>query len=103
LNCGKIEKGNGRIITYNLDGIKEGEGELLDGLMSGTWQFYHPDGKKQAEGQLENGKRNGLWKFYGPDGSLNEETPFKKGQAIGKTRIFQNGKQMEEFENGGIE
>jgi antitoxin component YwqK of YwqJK toxin-antitoxin module len=103
LNCGKIEKGKGRIITYNLDGVKEGEGELLDGLMSGNWQFFHPDGKKQAEGQLENGKRNGLWKFYGPDGSLNEETLFKKGQATGKTRIFQNGKLTEEFENNGSE
>ena len=85
---GQLKEGTGRIKTYSLEGILEGEGGMEDGLPEGVWTYYYPGGEVQGKGTMHQGKREGLWQYFYPDGKLAEETQFRGDQPFGKSMIF---------------
>ncbi len=96
LNAGNLKTGNGFIKTYNLDGLMEGEGNMLNGQPTGNWKYFYPQGNVQAEGEMTNGKRTKIWKFYHPNGKLAEESEYRLDRLVGKSVIYDsNGKQTE--------
>jgi antitoxin component YwqK of YwqJK toxin-antitoxin module len=46
------------------EGIKRGEGQLINGLAEGKWQYFYPNGQIEEEGYFINGKKNGNWIKY---------------------------------------
>lgn len=96
----------GPFIDYFLDGKKQGEGRLKDGLAYGLRTVYYPNGNKSfyrtytdsgiaegtaaaffSNGQIKNkglfkrGKEDGTWQEWYSTGKLKRETEFKDGKA----------------------
>ena len=107
----KIEK---NCIYYK--GIKEYEGDLVNGVKNGNGIEYYKNSKKRYEGSFKNGKHQGIGKEYYDneilkyDGEFNDgdydkkgieydetgkkiyEGEFKKGKYHGKGKLYRNGK-----------
>ncbi len=100
LDAGKVINGNGMLKTYDIEGWKEGEGKMENGLQEGIWTYFHPGGIVKARGLMKNGKRTGLWKFYRSANWMSEETMFLFDNPVGKTRLYDpEGNLIDEIEN----
>lgn len=97
---------SGPFVEYYLNGKKEGEGILEDGLLQGLRTVYYQNGttcyyryyvrgiengeskeyfqngKIHQEGVFQNGKEDGLWKQWYSTGVLKRQTTFEEGKAI---------------------
>ncbi len=56
-----IDRTNGPQRNYFDNGMLMSEGNLVNGLPQGVWQFYTPDGKLTTIGKYEKGKKEGRW------------------------------------------
>jgi antitoxin component YwqK of YwqJK toxin-antitoxin module len=92
--------------------LKEYNSLNPQGLMNGTWQFYHKNekplatgaykdsqkikqwnfyfenGQKQCEGRYENDLMSGQWQFYHENGKLKSTGNFLVGEKIGKWTFY---------------
>ena len=98
------------------NGIKEYEGDIVNGVKNGKGVEYYKDNKKRYEGEFKNGKHhgsgkeyydNGILKYFGvfnndvydkkgieydETGNKLYEGEFKNGKYHGKGKLYRNGK-----------
>lgn len=71
----------------------------MEDLSEGENLVRYPNGVKQYEGNVLNGKRQGKWMYWYKDGSIWSECEYNEGKKNGKTAVwFENGKKRYEGE-----
>lgn len=54
-------------------------GDVLDGEMDGSWEFFRKDGSVMRRGDFDRGQQIGTWRTYDRAGKVVKETDFSKG------------------------
>ena len=57
-------------------GMKKSEGNIINGLKTGYWEYWHENGNISKEGEYTMGKRYGLWIERYEDNVLDETEEF---------------------------
>jgi antitoxin component YwqK of YwqJK toxin-antitoxin module len=65
-------------IHYHKDGSIWAKGQMLDGVMTGYWEWFRKDGTKMRSGSFEKGKQVGEWTTYDQKGQVYKVTKMKK-------------------------
>lgn len=86
---------NGMWNFYTEEGIPIKEGNYLNDVEDGLWKFYYEDGALKKEGNFINGKGDGMWKLYYEDGSLKAISHFIDGYKEGLSELY--------FSNGNLQ
>ncbi len=55
------------------------KGQMLDGVMTGYWEWFRKDGSKMRSGTFEEGEQVGEWTTYDRDGNIVKVTQMKRG------------------------
>ena len=50
---------------------------MLDGVMTGYWEWFRKDGTKMRSGSFENGEQVGEWTTYDQQGKVYKVTMMK--------------------------
>ena len=90
-----VVDGNGYYVLYFENGNKSVEGNYLNGLAEGTWNFWYEDG---SEGQVLNfrgGKQNGTMKGWFVSGGLFYEGMMIDDEQDGEWNWFHENGQLE--------
>src|SRR5258708_7160458 len=66
---------------YHKDGTVWAKGPLVDGVMTGYWEWYRKDGSIMRSGYFENGEQVGEWTTYDKNGEVVRVTTIKPKQA----------------------
>jgi antitoxin component YwqK of YwqJK toxin-antitoxin module len=74
---------SGRFIDYFLNGKKQGEGSLKNGLVNGIRTVYFENGNKSAVKKYSDGINNGPSEEYFVNGALKQKGSFKDGKDDG--------------------
>jgi hypothetical protein len=101
---------SGPFTEWHANGVKSGEGELVEGQRQGPWSFFfesgvlrwrgtfergvavgpeeawHENGAKQLEGTLVDGRREGIYRYWYDNGQLELEVEFRDDVRHGKCR-----------------
>ena len=64
-------------IHYHKDGSVWAKGQMLDGVMTGYWEWFRKDGTKMRSGYFENGEQVGEWTTYDQQGQVYKVTKMK--------------------------
>ncbi len=71
-------------------------GKEEDGVVE--FVSFFPEGMKETEGELVNGKRDGVWKTYYRNGNVDEETTYQDGKLNGPVKsYYKNGNLFAEY------
>ena len=62
--------------------------QIVDGSITGPWQYFNEDGKLIESGWKINGLHTGLWTTYRPDGSVSKTGTYREGSPIGRWQWF---------------
>jgi antitoxin component YwqK of YwqJK toxin-antitoxin module len=73
---------------YHPNGVKMAEGNFLDNLKDGTWNYYNESGILVSEECYDQGKKISVWKTFLSDGTLSEEITYYNGYRQGPWRQF---------------
>lgn len=77
--------------TYYYDGgTKSSEGFLKDGQPEGYWKSFYPNGQIKTEGNRVNYLLDGPWNFYSEEGKKIVEINYKAGNKNGPRKSYQN-------------
>jgi antitoxin component YwqK of YwqJK toxin-antitoxin module len=69
-------------IHYHKDGSIWAKGQMLDGVMTGYWEWFRKDGSKMRSGHFdEKGEQVGEWTTYDKDGNVVKVTKMKPKMA----------------------
>jgi antitoxin component YwqK of YwqJK toxin-antitoxin module len=63
-------------IERHKDGAIKARGYMLDGELSGYWEWFRKDGSKMRSGSFEKGKQVGEWTTYDAKGRVVKVTNF---------------------------
>lgn len=76
-------------IHYHKDGTVWAKGQLVDGVMTGYWEWFRKDGTILRSGHFENGEQAGEWTTYDKDGKVYKVTTMKPkaGTKKPKTKV----------------
>ncbi len=74
---------SGEFIDYFFSGLKQGEGTLKDGKLTGLRKAYYPNGNIEQEKYFNKGMATGMEKDYYDDGSLREQGSYKNNKELG--------------------
>lgn len=63
------------------------KGQTIDGVPTGSWEWYREDGSRMRSGSFENGEQTGEWTTYARDGRVVKVTRMrpKKGTSAPST------------------
>ena len=64
-------------VEYFKDGTVRARGQMLDGLLSGYWEWFRKDGTKLRSGHFDNGQQTGAWTTYDRQGKVYKVTTMK--------------------------
>jgi hypothetical protein len=64
-------------VHYHKDGSIWARGPVVDGVMSGYWEWYRKDGTRMRSGQFESGEQVGEWTTYDKAGAVVKVTLMK--------------------------
>jgi antitoxin component YwqK of YwqJK toxin-antitoxin module len=64
-------------IHYHKDGTIWAKGRMLDGVMTGYWEWFRKDGTLMRSGHFENGEQVGEWTTYDRNGKVVKVTRMK--------------------------
>ena len=64
-------------LHYHKDGSLWARGQLLNGVMTGYWEWYRKDGVRMRSGYFENGVQCGEWTTYDRKGAVYKVTLIK--------------------------
>ena len=64
-------------IHYHKDGSVWAKGQMLDGVMTGYWEWFRKDGTKMRSGYFETGEQVGEWTTYDKAGRVYKVTTIK--------------------------
>ena len=115
---------SGPFTEWHANGVKSGEGELVEGLRQGPWTFFHPsgvlrwrgtferglpvgpeeawheNGAKQLEGTLVEGLREGIYRYWYDNGQLELEVEFHEDVRHGKCRRWSRDGVLDRISSG---
>lgn len=63
---------------WHKDGTLRAKGQMLDGALSGYWEWFRIDGTKLRSGHFDNGQQVGEWITYDRSGRPHKVT-MKRG------------------------
>lgn len=63
---------------YHKDGTIWAQGEMIDGIPEGYWEWFRKDGTKMRSGYFRNGQQVGEWTTYDRTGKVYKVTTFKE-------------------------
>ena len=64
-------------VQYHKDGSLWGKGRLVDGVMTGRWEWFRKDGSKMRSGAFDDqGRQIGQWTTYDKKGKVVKVTTF---------------------------
>jgi antitoxin component YwqK of YwqJK toxin-antitoxin module len=64
-------------IHYHKDGTVWAKGQMLDGVMTGYWEWFRKDGTMMRSGHFDNGEQVGEWTTYDKKGKVVKVTVMK--------------------------
>lgn len=64
-------------VHYHKDGSIWARGPVVDGVMSGYWEWYRKDGTRMRSGHFERGEQSGEWTTYDKAGAVYKVTVMK--------------------------
>lgn len=64
-------------LHYHKDGTLWAKGPMIDGVMTGFWQWYRKDGTIMRSGSFEKGEQVGEWTTYDKHGRVVKVTTMK--------------------------
>ena len=64
-------------VHYHKDGSVWAKGQMLEGVLTGEWEWFRKDGTIMRSGQFENGIQVGEWTTYDKDGRVVKVTKMK--------------------------
>lgn len=64
-------------VEYFKDGTVRARGQMLDGLLSGYWEWFRQDGVRLRSGYFERGEQVGTWTTYDRQGAVYKVTTMK--------------------------
>lgn len=73
---------HGLVTTYRRDGMLRSEATYEHGHLHGPYRDYWSNGVPSCEGEYVNGVQEGEWQFYNLDGTLQEVVRFKGGREV---------------------
>ena len=65
-------------VRYHKDGSIWAKGKMLDGVMTGYWEWFRKDGTIMRSGYFENGEQVGEWTTYDKKGRVFKVTTMKR-------------------------
>jgi antitoxin component YwqK of YwqJK toxin-antitoxin module len=68
-------------VHYHKDGTIWAKGQMLNGVMTGYWEWFRKDGSIMRSGYLENGEQVGEWTTYDKNGKAVKVTKMKSKKA----------------------
>lgn len=87
-----VKKGVMNLITYDINGVVESSGKLVDGKREGLWKFYDANGLLASERNYKDGLLDGEYKAYFPNGTISTYSVYEKGDRNGLYQdYFRNG------------
>lgn len=88
---GKLE---GRFVTYDPFGNKEGEARYVAGRREGLETHWHTNGKKKSEATFKNGVMTGTYTEYDEAEQPTRSARYEAGEIVSKTR-YEAGKAVD--------
>lgn len=79
---------SGPFIDYFMNGRKQGEGILKDGIIDGIRTMYYPNGNKRYFYTYSNGLENGASEEYFINGKLKQKGSFIDKKQVGIWQVF---------------
>ena len=64
-------------IDLHKDGSVKAKGYIIDGVLTGYWEWFRKEGTKMRSGYFENGKQAGEWTTYDAGGKVVKVTRMK--------------------------
>ena len=64
-------------VEYFKDGTVRARGQMLDGLLTGYWEWFRKDGVRMRSGYFELGVQVGTWTTYDKQGAVYKVTMMK--------------------------
>ena len=64
-------------IKYHRDGSLWAKGQILDGVLTGYWEWFRKDGTKMRSGTFDKGQQVGEWTTYDKHGRVYKVTNVK--------------------------
>jgi len=64
-------------IDLHKDGSVKAKGCIINGVLTGYWEWFRKDGTKMRSGYFENGKQAGEWTTYDAGGKIVKVTRMK--------------------------
>jgi antitoxin component YwqK of YwqJK toxin-antitoxin module len=64
-------------VHYHKDGTIWAKGQLIDGVMTGYWEWFRKDGTIMRSGRFDNGQQVGEWITYDKNGKTVKVTMMK--------------------------
>ena len=65
-------------VHYHKDGSIWAKGQMLDGVMTGYWQWFRKDGTLMRSGYFDKGQQVGEWTTYDKSGIIVKVTTMKR-------------------------
>ena len=63
---------------YHKDGSIWAQGDVVDGIFEGYWEWFRKDGTKMRSGFFKKGKQVGVWTTYDKNSNVYKVTEFGK-------------------------
>ena len=74
-------------VHYHKDGTIWAKGQMLDGVMTGYWEWFRKDGSIMRSGHLDDkGEQTGEWTTYDKNGKAVKVTTMKPKKAKAKAK-----------------
>ncbi len=64
-------------VHYHRDGTIWAKGQMLNGVMTGYWEWFRKDGTIMRSGYFESGEQVGEWTTYDKNGKVVKVTKMK--------------------------
>ena len=68
-------------VHYHKDGTVWAKGQMVDGVMTGYWEWFRKDGSIMRSGYFAKGEQVGEWTTYDRNGNVVKVTTMKPKKA----------------------
>ena len=65
-------------IDCHKDGTLRARGKMIDGVLTGYWEWFRKDGTKLRSGYFDKGEQVGKWTTYDKEGKVYKVTLMKQ-------------------------
>jgi antitoxin component YwqK of YwqJK toxin-antitoxin module len=65
-------------LEYHRDGSLRARGQMIDGVLTGYWEWFRLDGTRMRSGYFDNGEQVGEWTTYDQQGQVYKVTRMKR-------------------------